>query len=149
MDFSRQSSRSFRSKRVLYMYEEVLLYPERVVVPNPLRLLLLKSLYAAKQIVSSMEERVHAIIMFPWITHHICTRRKSILVYYKIYFLKLKILNKHAKFIANFKFVTNPSCSISGIVPTKWIGVKGLSIQSHYTQILKGNILLIVIRFNI
>ena len=63
------------------MYEGVLLYQERVVVQNQLRLLLLKGLYAAKQVVSFMEERAHAIIIFPWITHHICTKRKSIFVY--------------------------------------------------------------------
>ena len=55
---------------------EVLLNQERAEVPNHLGQCVLNSLREAKQGVSSMEKRAHAIIVWPRKSHDIRTMRK-------------------------------------------------------------------------
>ena len=60
-----------------YIPKGLLLYKKRVEVPLPLRPLVGKGLYAAKQVVSSMKKRAHAVIVWPGISNVILTTRKS------------------------------------------------------------------------
>ena len=66
-----------RYKKALYIYEGVLLYQDRVVVLNRLRPHVLKNLHAAREGVSSMEQRAQAYMFWPEITYDTHTTRSK------------------------------------------------------------------------
>ena len=60
-----------RYKEALYSYDGVVMYKDRVIVPEDLRPLVLQSLHAAHQGVSSMELRAHSLVFWPGMTRDI------------------------------------------------------------------------------
>lgn len=64
-------------REALYIYEGVLLYQDRVVVPPSLRHRVLQHLHAAHQGTSSMEQRARSIVYWPGMTKDIRQIRDS------------------------------------------------------------------------
>ena len=58
-------------KNPLYLQDKVLMYQDRVIIPNKLRQIVLESLHAADQGVPSMQMRSQAIVFCPGMTHDI------------------------------------------------------------------------------
>ena len=61
-------SHYFRYRDALYITDGVIMYRDRVVVPDELQPAVLRNLHAAHQGVSSMERRAHEIVFWPGMT---------------------------------------------------------------------------------
>ncbi len=70
-DFKPCLSQFVRYQEALYVCDGVVMFRDRVVVPEKLRPSVLKNLHAAHQGVSSMEQRAHSIVFWPGMTHDI------------------------------------------------------------------------------
>ena len=65
-----------RYRNSLYLQDGVVMYQDRVVIPKSLRHIVLDSLHAAHQGVSSMQMRAQAIVFWPGMTHDIYEKRQ-------------------------------------------------------------------------
>ena len=64
-------SHYIRYRDSLYIHNNVVMYQDRVVVPELLRPAILQNLHSAHQGVSSMEQRAHSIVFWPGMTRDI------------------------------------------------------------------------------